>query len=303
MGRPIVSNDGGDHSERRPVDWRPGASFRNCSFRLARSDCPGTADAPSWSPGGGPGPCSTDGEPGGPSGPGDCGTTSRPCNAASTPTSSGPTSLMELPGLGAPDWVTEPRNILANSQNFSRQEKDVLAEPAALAGDPVDLSSGVLVINNTDLSFSGSRGPLALVRNYHSLSSNAGPFGIGTGHNYSLQLDISGLIRSGQGQINLVMPDGNQRSSISLPRELSSIRQFLLLRALSSQTLQRRIQPAVPQWSDLRISDIGARRSRSLPDIDHGFQWQRDHDRAESLPAAGSHPGYGPGRQVVDFHL
>lgn len=74
----------------------------------------------------------------------------------------------------------------------------------------MDLSSGLQVITNTDIAFTGSRGSLALVRNYRSLSSNQGPFGIGTGHNYGLQLDISGLIRSGQGQINLVTPDGNQ---------------------------------------------------------------------------------------------
>lgn len=80
----------------------------------------------------------------------------------------------------------------------------------AEAGDPVDLFSGIQVLANTDISISGARGSLSVVRTYRSLSGNPGPFGIGTGLNYGLQLDVSGLVKNAEGIINLVMPDGNQ---------------------------------------------------------------------------------------------
>jgi RHS repeat-associated protein len=108
-------------------------------------------------------------------------------------------NLPDAPALG------NKIGILAEN----RTPDDLLKAPPAQAGDPVDLYSGIMTIKNTDIGFGGARGSLAVVRTYRSLSSNPGPFGIGTGHNYGLQLDISGLIRSGEGIINLVMPDGN----------------------------------------------------------------------------------------------
>lgn len=79
----------------------------------------------------------------------------------------------------------------------------------ATGGKPVDLFSGIETINETDMSIAGLRGSISIERTYRSLSSNAGPFGIGTNHNYGYQLAVFGFLQ-GQGVINLIMPDGNQ---------------------------------------------------------------------------------------------
>jgi RHS repeat-associated protein len=72
-------------------------------------------------------------------------------------------------------------------------------------GKPVDLSSGIEVVRATDVTLSGSRGSISLTRTYRTLTTNLGPFGIGTGHNYNYQLNSGN-----SSQIMLVMPDGNQ---------------------------------------------------------------------------------------------
>jgi RHS repeat-associated protein len=82
-------------------------------------------------------------------------------------------------------------------------------DTTATAGQPVDLASGILINTSTDIAINGPRGAVSLVRTYRSLSSNPGPFGLGTSHNYNLQLNTFGYI-SGQGIITLVMADGNQ---------------------------------------------------------------------------------------------
>lgn len=76
-------------------------------------------------------------------------------------------------------------------------------------GKPVDLFSGIEVITDMDISISGLRGPISIVRTYRSLTNNPGPFGIGTSHNYGYRLDLNALLQE-QGVINLIMPDGNQ---------------------------------------------------------------------------------------------
>ncbi len=76
-------------------------------------------------------------------------------------------------------------------------------------GDPVDLFSGIQVINEADISVDGPRGSIAITRTYRSLTTNAGPFGIGTSHNYGYELDLVN-VNEGQQVINLIMPDGNQ---------------------------------------------------------------------------------------------
>lgn len=149
-------------------------------------------------PGGGPvggGPASGPGSgPGGSSGPGG-GPTPAPQGLSPTPApSGGPTCMTRLETEG-----TGLRNGAELAQTGA----------PAQAGDPVDLFSGIQVLTDSDISIAGARGSLAVVRTYRSLSGNPGPFGIGTGINYGLQLDLSGLIRSAEGIINLVMPDGN----------------------------------------------------------------------------------------------
>ena len=147
-------------------------------------------------PGNGPGTCG--GNPGGGGGVGGCGTLPAPtplpgqfCPLSST-AETAPTSTSVAPAL------------LADARGKTPEQ------PTAQAGDPVDLSSGIQVITNTDLGFAGPRGSIALVRTYRSLTSNPGPFGIGTGHNYGLQLNVANYVRNGQGVIYMVWPDGNQ---------------------------------------------------------------------------------------------
>lgn len=76
--------------------------------------------------------------------------------------------------------------------------------PCPTAGKPVDLSSGIEVVRATDITLNGSRGSISLERTYRTLTTNPGPFGIGTGHNYGYELYATSA------QILLAMPDGNQ---------------------------------------------------------------------------------------------
>jgi RHS repeat-associated protein len=79
----------------------------------------------------------------------------------------------------------------------------------ATAAQPVDLSSGIDVIKTTDIAINGPRGSILISRTFRTLSTNPGPFGIGTSFNYGYQLGTFAYIQ-GQGVITLVMPDGNQ---------------------------------------------------------------------------------------------
>ncbi|HUB81307.1 MAG TPA: RHS repeat-associated core domain-containing protein [Bryobacteraceae bacterium] len=149
-------------------------------------------------PGNGPGPCGAGGAPGGGDGAGGCGT---PLPPAPPP---GPFCPLRGSTATIPGSTFDVPKLLAGARDgMSGQE-------TAQAGDPVDLSSGIQVITNTDIAFAGSRGSIALVRTYRSLTSNPGPFGIGTGHNYSLQLNVTDYVRNGSGIIYMVWPDGNQ---------------------------------------------------------------------------------------------
>jgi RHS repeat-associated protein len=73
--------------------------------------------------------------------------------------------------------------------------------------DPVDLASGLFSFTKTDIVLEGARGQVAIARTFRGATTNAGPFGIGTNHNYGYILDAS---NADGGLINLVMPDGNQ---------------------------------------------------------------------------------------------
>lgn len=81
--------------------------------------------------------------------------------------------------------------------------------PSPSAGEPVDLSSGIVNYNSTDLAINGGRGSIAIIRTYRTLSGNPGPFGIGTSFNYGYQLGTFAYLQ-GQGIITLATPDGNQ---------------------------------------------------------------------------------------------
>jgi RHS repeat-associated protein len=74
---------------------------------------------------------------------------------------------------------------------------------------PVDVASGLEVLTGIDIEINSPRGNILIERTYRTLSSNPGPFGIGTNHNYGYLLNIFPF-QQGQGLITLVMPDGNQ---------------------------------------------------------------------------------------------
>jgi RHS repeat-associated protein len=81
--------------------------------------------------------------------------------------------------------------------------------PAPSAGKPVDLATGIEVLRVRDIAINGQRSPIFVERNYETLSTNPGPFGIGTGHNYGYRA-ITILTASNQGAIVLIGPDGSQ---------------------------------------------------------------------------------------------
>lgn len=75
-------------------------------------------------------------------------------------------------------------------------------------GKPVDISSGIEVLTETDIAVSGGLGRIAIERTYRSLSTLAGPFGIGTSHNYDYRLNTT--LPQNSAALNLIMPNGNQ---------------------------------------------------------------------------------------------
>jgi len=79
---------------------------------------------------------------------------------------------------------------------------------SATAGDPVDLSTGLQTVKSADISIAGSRGSLALVRVYRSMTTVAGPFGVGSNHTYNYAIDTNNPRAATN--INLIMPDGNR---------------------------------------------------------------------------------------------
>jgi RHS repeat-associated protein len=85
-------------------------------------------------------------------------------------------------------------------------------------GKPVDLSSGVEVITETDLAIRSGRGEITISRTYRTLTANAGPFGIGTSHNYGYRLNTN--LPQNSAVLNLILPDGNQ---IPFVRQASGI--------------------------------------------------------------------------------
>ena len=86
-------------------------------------------------------------------------------------------------------------------------------KPCVVCGDPVDISTGLSIISETDISYGGARGTISVTRNYRSgayqpLASDYGPFGYGSNHNWGYELDS--LSPAGAAVINLIMPDGNR---------------------------------------------------------------------------------------------
>jgi YD repeat-containing protein len=104
----------------------------------------------------------------------------------------------DLDGLG----------LLASAFPENQRTANPLGTDRAEAGDPVDLASGIQTLRHRDLLIQGSRGTLSLERTYRSMTTAAGPFGIGTNHNFNYGLDTAFPTLSRA--INLIMPDGNR---------------------------------------------------------------------------------------------
>ncbi len=76
------------------------------------------------------------------------------------------------------------------------------------AGEPVDLSSGLFVLQKTDLVLPG-RLPLAFTRTYRTLDSSLGPFGPGTSHSYDT------FVQSLSADALLLTLPGNSRTTFA----------------------------------------------------------------------------------------
>lgn len=59
------------------------------------------------------------------------------------------------------------------------------------SGGPIDLSSGVSVLQGMGASMTGPRGSIGVFPVYRTLTNAAGPFGVGTGHNYTYLLNTN----------------------------------------------------------------------------------------------------------------
>src|SRR5262249_20680327 len=85
-------------------------------------------------------------------------------------------------------------------------------QPKCCLGDPVDISSGLQTLSETDISFGGSRGTISLVRSYRNAvnpsATTFGPFGYVASHNFNYELGT--ISPSSAAVIPLITPDGNQ---------------------------------------------------------------------------------------------
>jgi len=79
------------------------------------------------------------------------------------------------------------------------------ARPIATDGDPVDLSTGLYILDETDF-FLPDVIPITFIRTYRTLDSGARAFGIGTTHAYDLYLQRNDLCT----EVRLILPDGGR---------------------------------------------------------------------------------------------
>lgn len=72
--------------------------------------------------------------------------------------------------------------------------------------EPIDYATGLEIITNVDLRIACNRGGILIERVFRSLSTNNGPFGLGTSHNYGYRLDTA--TPQNVELVNLVLPNG-----------------------------------------------------------------------------------------------
>src|SRR5207253_3242255 len=73
------------------------------------------------------------------------------------------------------------------------------------AADPVDVSTGLFVLDKTDLVLPNLL-PITLTRTYRTLDPAPRAFGIGATHSYDLYLQRNNLC----GEVRLILPDGGR---------------------------------------------------------------------------------------------
>jgi RHS repeat-associated protein len=115
-----------------------------------------------------------------------------------------------MPPPPPPPQTDDPRNPDDPTADSEEQcPPGCCCPPARKAGsNPIDLSSGLETIVHTDISFGSARGSISIKRFYRTLSTFAGPFGIGTHHNYGYRLDTVNYQTAEL--INLVTPNGSR---------------------------------------------------------------------------------------------
>jgi len=92
--------------------------------------------------------------------------------------------------MPAPDNQNpEPESRCRWRRRLPARRPPCQCQGAVTNGQPVDASSGVENITKTDIAVGGLRGGIAITRIFRSLSTNIGPFGFGTSHNYNYRLD------------------------------------------------------------------------------------------------------------------
>lgn len=79
--------------------------------------------------------------------------------------------------------------------------------PPPMAGKPVMLASGIELYQSNDVSIRGGRGGMEIVRTYRTLWNEAGPFGVGSSHNYQFRLDTP--VPNASPVLNLIYPNGD----------------------------------------------------------------------------------------------
>lgn len=188
----------------------------------------GVGTGPGWGPGGSSGPGNGDGgdnggDQDGSDNGGDTGNNNvdnngpkSGCNSCNCNDSNPPVPVLGIQGENlAPPRIGpggENSDLLLRAKrrqtSTDRIEKPYSDEHGAEAGDPVDLSSGVQTLSHRDIAINGSRATIALVRTYRSMTTQGGPFGIGTSHNFNYGLNTA--FPTLTPTINLIMPDGNR---------------------------------------------------------------------------------------------
>src|SRR5206468_6791653 len=108
------------------------------------------------------------------------------------------------------EWVHEYFNGVSapNGPIFSAPAPTVTAaqgNPNPKSGDPVDLSTGLFVLDKTDLVLPDVL-PITLTRTYRTLDPAPRAFGIGSTHAYDLYLQRNDLCS----EVRLILPDGGR---------------------------------------------------------------------------------------------